>query len=405
LTPLTGKLHRCSVAFAAAIAALSISGPSSGNAASSAQSLSPPLMPEVLPPGPLPGKQVRGVFRGTGLAQTPDVHELATTGSGSRRTALLIARGERDQLCFAVTVARARKASFTCLASWDRAPMLLRVGIGGEARDLTDWFALVGLVRQDVSRVTFDSQHGSTPIRTLRLGSWSGFPWKAFAFTSRRRGNLPNTVLMRDASGLPVQEIDLGWVYGSPCEDRHSPTSVVGQKTPAKCKGRRRLRAWSDERDPLGARQAAQIRRGGGTRAKRVAFDHPTVRALVAGQAFSIDGVALWEKCKGHGMIGAILEIRLTKPVSFEGDVPVEGYKASSHTAYVEGVMHVKAQGLLSLWVAVDLSRRAVVGIHFWPADFGSVTEVPKPTIETKIVQEPKPAGGPDSGNCESKGD
>jgi hypothetical protein len=104
-------------------------------------------------------------------------------------------------------------------------------------------------------------------------------------------------------------------------------------------------------------------------------------------------------------MIGAILEIRLTKPVTFEGDVPVKGYRASSHTAYVEGVMHVRAQGLLSLWVAVDLNRRTVVGFDFFSADFGSAIEVPKPTIEWKIVQEPKPAGGPDSGNCESKGD
>jgi hypothetical protein len=180
---------------------------------------------------------------------------------------------------------------------------------------------------------------------------------------------------------------------------------VDGEKTPARCKGRQRLRAWSDERDPLGARQSPRVKGGRGTRIKRIAFDHPTVRTLVAGQAFSIGGLALWEKCRGHGMIGAILEIRLTRPVSFEGDVPVEGYRASSRTAYVQGVMHVKAQGLLSLWVAVDVRRRAVVGIDFFPADFSSATEVPKPTIESTIVKEPQPAGGPDSGNCESKGD
>jgi hypothetical protein len=283
--------------------------------------------------------------------------------------------------------------------------MLLRVGIGGSARDLTEWFALVGLVRTDVTSVTFDSQHGSTPIKSVPLQAWNGFPWKGFAYTSRRRGDLPSTVYTRDASGLVVQEIDLGWVYGSPCRDRYSLVRVVGEKTPRKCKGRRRLRAWSDERDPLGARQHPRIKGARGARAKRIVFDHPTVRTLVAGQAFSFDAVALWTKCKGDGLIGAIVEIRLTRPVSFEGDVPVKGYRASSRTAYVQGVMHVKAQGLLSLWVAVDLNRRSVVGIDFFPADFGSVTEQPRATIEKTIVQQLRPAGGPDSGNCEHKGD
>jgi hypothetical protein len=325
------------------------------------------------------------------------------TGKGSRRTALLIARSESNRLCLAATVAgRARRVSFTCLRRWDRAPLLLRVGIGGEARDLTDWFALIGLVREEVGGVTFESQRGS--IKAIQLRAWSGFPWKAFAITSRRRGDLPSTVVVRDASGMAIQEVDLGWVYGSPCGDRHSPT-VVGEKTPSKCKGRRRLRAWSNARDPIAGAQAPQINRGVGSRSKRIAIDHPTVRGLIAGQAFSIDPVALWTKCKRKGLIGAIVPIRLTKPVSFEGDVPIKGYEARSGTAYVEGVMHVKARGMLALWVAVDLHRRTVVGIEFFPADFGSVVEVPPPTIERTIVQQPKPAGGRDSGNCEHKGD
>jgi hypothetical protein len=369
-----------------------------------AQNVPPPLAPELLPPGPLPGKRVHGDFRGTGLGQAREVREVAVAGRGSRRTALLIARGAQGQLCFAVTIGpRARRPSFTCLTRWDRPPLLLRVAIGGRARDLTDWFTLVGLVRQEVGRVSFESQRGST--KTIRLRAWGGFPWKAFAVTTRRRGDLPSSVLVRDAAGIPVQEAELGFVYGSPCRDRHSPTRVVGEKTPKNCKGRRRVRAWSDERDPIAGAQAQRINRGVGTRSKRIAFDHATVRGLVSGQAFSIDSVILWTKCKGDGLIGAIVPIRLTKPVSFEGDVPFRGYEARSRSAYVEGVMHVRAQGLLSLWIAVDLHRRAVVGIEFFPADFGSVTEVPPPAIEKTIVQQPEPAGGPDSGNCESKGD
>jgi hypothetical protein len=280
---------------------------------------------------------------------------------------------------------------------------MLRVGIGGEVRDLTDWFALIGVVRPEVGSVGFESQRGSR--RVVRLRTWRGFPWKAFAVTSRRRRDLPSTVYVRDTSGTPVQEIHLGSVYGSPCLDRYSETGVVGEKTPRRCRGRRRLRSWSDERDPIASPQAPRIKRGAGDRAKRIAIEHPAVRALVAGQAFSFDSVVLWTKCKGSGMIGAIVPTRLTKPVSFEGDVPIKGYEARSRTAYVEGVMHVRAQGLLTLWVAVDLRRRTVVGIDFLPADFGSLMKLPRPTIERSIVQQPKPAGGPDSGNCEYKGD
>jgi hypothetical protein len=43
---------------------------------SSAQNLPPQLVPELLSPGPLPGKPVHGIFRGSGL--------VLTTGEASR---------------------------------------------------------------------------------------------------------------------------------------------------------------------------------------------------------------------------------------------------------------------------------------------------------------------------------
>ena len=367
---------------------------------SSAQQLPPPVTGELLPPGPLPGKQVRGRFGGAGLGHAPDVREIAFTGRGSRRTSLLIARGKRDQLCSAVTVgARARSASFRCLRRWDHPPMLLRVGIGGKARDLTDWFAMIGLVRREVSKVTFESQHFS--IRQIPLQGPATFPWRAFAVMSTQRGNLPVSIRAHDGSGLTIQQFDLGWTYGSPCPDRHSLVVPVGEKKERKCRGRRRLRRWSDVRDPLVSAQARQLNGRIGDRSKALAVDHPTVRSLVAGQPFSIGTLILWSKCD-KGRIGAIVQIRLTKPVSFEGDVPIRGFRRGSHSAYVEGIAHVKVQGLVQLWVAVDLNRRAVVGIEFYPADFGDASEHPgpQPTIETRIVTPLKPAGGRDTGDC-----
>jgi hypothetical protein len=395
---------RRALALSLALTVLATWGADGRGGESSADAAPPPVTPELLPPGPLPGKPVQGKFRGAGLGQSPDVHEFAVTGKGARRTALLIARSQHNQLCIGIrTGARARKASLRCLRRWDRPPMLLRIGIGGESRDLTDWIALVGLVRQEVNRVTFETQHLS--VKDVPLRGSKTFPWKAFAVTSTQRGNLPVAVRAHDASDLVTQNVDLGWAYGSPCPDRHSPTVVDGKK-PRKCKGRRRLKSWSDERDPIAAAQSPRLNGRRGNRSKALAVDHPTVRSLIAGQSFSIDTLVLWSKCN-RGMIGAIVQIRLTKPVSFEGDVPIRGYQARSHTAYVEGVAHVKAQGMLLVWVAVDLNRSRVVGIDFYPADFGDASDAPgpRPTIETQIVQPPKPAGGADSGNCESKGD
>jgi hypothetical protein len=51
--------------------------------------------------------------------------------------------------------------------------------------------------------------------------------------------------------------------------------------------------------------------------------------------------------------------------------------------------------------VAVDLNRRTVVGIDFLPADFHDVNGgTEHPTIETTVVDEPKPAGGRDTRAC-----
>jgi hypothetical protein len=59
----------------------------------------------------------------------------------------------------------------------------------------------------------------------------------------------------------------------------------------------------------------------------------------------------------------------------------------------------------LSLVATVDGALLFAVVGSVIRADFSSVTEVPRPTIEKTIVQHSKPAGGPDSGNCGHKSD
>jgi hypothetical protein len=364
---------------------------SGANAEPAARVVEPRLELERLPPGPLPGVQVRGDFRIPGRGAVPFAQRLIVTGKGARRTALLIARGSHHELCFtAVVGAPIRRALFTCLERWDRPPMLIRVAAGGKSQKETQWLALVGLVRREVTRVTVMSQVG---VRSHpRLDAWRGFPWKAFATPTAFRYRLPSEVYARDQSGT-VQDLDLGWSYGAAC----------GQQGGARCTpGRLRAGSWTAVRDPLARGTAPFIQDKGGLRAKRLTFDHPIMRQLVAGQAFSIGRIALWSKCDG-GLIGAVVPFRLVRPIDFEGDVPVRDYDANSHTAYLEGVAHLRVETAVSFDIYVDLNLRKVVGIYVAP--YRRYSGMSKPKVDFKLIGDLRPAGGPDRGNCGEAGD
>jgi hypothetical protein len=348
-----------------------------------------PFELERLPPGPLPGKRIGGQFRVPGPESVRGVRELAVAGRTGTRTALLIARGRQDQLCLAVAVgASVRRATFRCLASLDHPPMLVRVGVGGNSRAKTDWLSVVGLVRREVKRVTLESDRFRNKDAELR--EWPGFPWKAFAVPPAGEDE-PYTVRARDGSRAVLQRIELSWASNAPC-----------QETPKGCKtGAERRGRWSEARDPIAEAQGPFTNGKGGSRSKRLATDHPVVRQLIAGQAFSIEPVTLWRRCNGR-LNGAVVPIRLSTPVTFEADVPVHG--DSKKTAYTEGVAHLRVEHGVFFRIYVDLNRDKVVGIY--PEDDGLDGRDggrPKPNFDIKLLGELRPAGGPDSGNCEPK--
>jgi hypothetical protein len=187
-----------------------------------------------------------------------------------------------------------------------------------------------------------------------------------------------------------LQRVDLGWTHRPPCDEgRRSCRS-----------GAQRRGRWSDARDPIAAHEAPYIRRRGGAHSKRIATDHPVIQQVVAGQPFSFYAVALWGKC-GGGVIGGVVQIRLSRPVNFEGDVPVRGYRNGS--AYLEGVWHLRVQNAIAFKVYVDLGRKRVVGIS---PDSDSLDEReggrPPMTVDYTIVAPLRPVGK-DSGDCEAK--
>jgi hypothetical protein len=353
-----------------------------------ATSPAPALDLERLPPGPLPGKPVSGKFGGS----VRDVRELISVGHRHQRIRLLIARGRTDQLCVA-GVAGARRSRFICLASWDHPPLIARVGVGGGSRAKTNWLGVVGLVRADVAAVTLETDRSDN--RAVELHGPPGFPWKAFAVAPSsadlRGRDLPHSIRARDAAGAVLQRIDFGWAHRAPCQERKR-----GCPSRAQRRGR-----WSEARDPIAEKQAPFIKRGGGTRSKRIAFAHPAVPQIVANQPFSFDGVAIWTKCNGR-LIGGVVTIRLSRPITFEGDVPLHGYRNGS--AYLEGVWHLRVENAIGFHIYVDLRRKRVVGIA--PDDDlldGREGGRPPPKTDFTIVQPPRPSGGRDSGDCESK--
>ncbi|MGH2979918.1 MAG: hypothetical protein ACRDLQ_09835, partial [Solirubrobacterales bacterium] len=345
--------------------------------------------------GPLPGTQVRGHFRVPGLGPVRYARRLVATGSGTRRTVLLIARGKRGELCFtAVAGGRVRRARFTCMKRWDRPPLLVRAGVGGSRKPVHHWMSLVGLVRSDVQQVVVQSQQGGDPRYRPRLQAWPGFPWKAFGTQPAFRHHFPNQVWAEDANRIAIQDIDLGWVYGPACGD--------GRGIPPCTARRRHSGPWSAVRDSLAERQSSFVRRTGGVQAKQLAFDHPVLRAVVAGQPFSIDGVAEWSTCKGR-RLGAVIEVRLSRSVLFEADVPVKDQDDTSRSAYLEGVAHMRIENAISFHVYVDLNRSKVVAIGsgLTPPDLTG-RRPPRPRLtEFKLLTGLHPAGGPNPGKCE----
>jgi hypothetical protein len=343
------------------------------------------LEPEHLPPGPPPGKVAHGRFPDS----VRDVRVLVSAGHGYARIRLLIARGRQDQLCVSAIAGRQRRARFQCMAGWDRPPLIARVGVGGRSRARPDWLSVVGLVRLEVDSVTVESERIASS--KLRLRGFPGFPWRAFTVRPARGQAQAESVRALDTAGGVMQRIDTSWAYRSPCMRKRK-----------ECTASERRGRWSGARDPYGDAEAGFVRRAGGSRAKRLATDHPIVRQLIAAQPFSMGSVALWTRCNGR-RIGAVVPLRLSRPVDFEGDVPV--YGNSIDTAYLEGTAHMRFGGVVFFRVYVDLNRSKVVGII--PEDDtldGRAGGRPRPTFDIKIVGEMRPAGGPDQGKpCETK--
>jgi hypothetical protein len=304
----------------------------------------------------LPGKPI-AVTAPQRAAGAVAVHRMLVTGAGARRVSLLVGRTADRRLCVG------SRSFFRCLAEVDAQPAYVMSAFGRiSGKPEPVWGAIVGLAGPEIERVDVQLQQGER--HTLRLRRFRGFLWRAFAFPpTGPNGRLPYVVFLKGRQG--PREIWLDMAPHAPTSD--SPYAPIGETRP---------------------RMAA---------AKRLALADPRVRWLLAPVTSVVAAPGPWTGCGGKP-IGAIVTFQLFRPISIDRDLPFVRFgPATRGRAYAEGVMHLRADGVTSLDVGVDLDRRTVISI-----DPGG------DSIRAhgfRIVRKPTPAGRPAPGRCAEEKD
>jgi hypothetical protein len=226
----------------------------------------------------------------------------------------------------------------------------------------------------------------------VKLRSWPGFPWQAFAATSPR-GALANSLTAYDQDDQPVVLVELSWSYDPPCFEDDVSACVVGGTE----------KAWAEARDPIHDESGAD------ESDHSLVFAQPAVRRILAGRTFFIGGSTGWVRCDGSS-IGSVVSFRVWPPVSFTGEIPYHDYaKEGENVAYREGRAYVEAERVSSVEAWVDRSRHRVVGIDLDAFDDTEGALEDEPQIKIKKfepVEKAKSAGGhDDSSQCPEPGD
>ena len=96
----------------------------------------------------------------------------------------------------------------------------------------------------------------------------------------------------------------------------------------------------------------------------------PSLKALLAGESYAIEGMGPWVSGEEWEFIGALVEIAPDSPVDYEGFLPTaESYEKpedGSGDLYVDGgrLYGLQARGIEKLDVLVDLNKGKVVTIE-----------------------------------------
>jgi hypothetical protein len=327
-----------------------------------AASITPPIV-ATLPGSPVPLTELE---RRAGAAE---VRQVALTGTGPRRVSLLVGRTRDRRLCVG------SGTFFRCLEAVDAQPAYVIAAFAG-TRPEPEWGALVGLAGPEVDRVTVQLQQGQR--RTLALRPLAGFQWRAFVFPPiGPNGRLPYTVELAQASPgrtvlVDMADVASGCVSDPACFRPGHTWRAVGASVDA----------------PIGETRPQM------ERAKRLALANPAVRKVVGPTTRLVRAPVRWTSCGGK-FLGATIDVELFRATTVDGEFPFVSFgDARRGHVYAEGLQRLRADGITSLHVGVDLNRRKVVSV----APDGENVRL----LGQAIVKRPTPVGAADKAACAS---
>ena len=103
---------------------------------------------------------------------------------------------------------------------------------------------------------------------------------------------------------------------------------------------------------------------------KRLLSSDPSLNSLLAGESYAIEEMGPWVSGEEREFVGAVVEVVLNSPVSYDGFLPIaESYEKpedGSGELYVDGgrSYRLQAQGIERLSISVDLNKDKVVTIE-----------------------------------------
>ena len=124
------------------------------------------------------------------------------------------------------------------------------------------------------------------------------------------------------------------------------------------------------EEVPNPAREVPDLTENQVEEVKRLLNSDPSLKSLLAGESYAIQEMGPWVSGEEREFVGAVVEVALDSPVSYDGFLPIaESYdkpEDGSGELYVDGgrAYRLRAQGIERLSISVDLNKGKVVTIE-----------------------------------------
>lgn len=128
------------------------------------------------------------------------------------------------------------------------------------------------------------------------------------------------------------------------------------------------------EEDPNPPREIPDLTENQIAEVKRLLKADPNLNSLLAGESYAVLGMGPWVSGgKEREFIGALVDVELDNPVSFNGVLPIaisyEKPVDSDELYFDGGQMSLRAQGIEKLSVLVDLNKGKVITIEVSKSD------------------------------------